>query len=288
MSPMARLLTLAIRNEADDQGVFEWKPVTIKMRLMPADNVDVSELLAEMEANNQVRRFEWGGRQFGVIRNFGKFQRPKKPNKVHFLPHELRTYASPDGEGSEEVPDQFPTDTEIPPQMEEVVGNEEIDISLNSRACGTSPRQQCMSEKQREADAEFEHWWLAYPRRVGKGKARKSYRTARANTDAETLLAATKRYADSVASKDPEFIAHPATWLNGERWLDEPARKPPEPTAGAPPPSPTEYDGSDAKLAEMWNAGKRNLPQFHNPQIMARLRARFTLAEDPPAGRRTA
>jgi hypothetical protein len=30
------------------------------------------------------------------------------------------------------------------------------------------------------------------------------------------------RYAKSVEGSDPKFVAHPATWLNGERWDDEP------------------------------------------------------------------
>lgn len=61
-----------------------------------------------------------------------------------------------------------------------------------------------------------------------------------------------------------------------------------DPPATVVAPSPTEYEGSDAKLAELWNAGKRGLPQFNNPQIMARLRAKYQLADVPPAGRRTA
>ena len=35
--PTARLLALGLRNEADDQGIFEWKPLTLKMRLFAAD-----------------------------------------------------------------------------------------------------------------------------------------------------------------------------------------------------------------------------------------------------------
>ena len=38
VSPLARLLALGLRNEADDEGVFPWKPVTLRMRLLPADN----------------------------------------------------------------------------------------------------------------------------------------------------------------------------------------------------------------------------------------------------------
>jgi hypothetical protein len=91
-SPFARLLAIAIRNEADDQGVFEWKPLQIKMRLFPADNVDVSALLAELSATDQVSRFEVSGKAYGAIRNFRRFQRPEKPKAVHPLPETMRVY----------------------------------------------------------------------------------------------------------------------------------------------------------------------------------------------------
>ena len=297
MSPHARLLTLAVRNEADDQGVFEWKPVTLKMRLMPNDNVDVAALLGEMEANNQVLRFEHAGRHYGAIRNFRRYQRPKKPNSVHFLPEELRTYVGLKGDGSEstevddeEVPHQFGTDGEEPPQREEVGdnGSEEIDLSPNSRAAGTSPRQQRMVEEQRALDAEFERWWLAYPLRVAKGKARKLYLKIRAKLDADTLEAAARRYAAAVAGKDPEFIAHPTTWLNGERWLDEPpAPKPPNASAPGIAANPLEYEGSDRALAEMWNAGKRTHPKLNSPDVIRRLETKGLIAR-PTDHRRTA
>ena len=34
--------------ESDDAGVFEWKPLQIKMRIFPADAVDVAAMLAEL------------------------------------------------------------------------------------------------------------------------------------------------------------------------------------------------------------------------------------------------
>src|SRR4051812_41607200 len=82
-SPVARLLAIALRNEADDGGVFEWKPVQIKMRLLPGDNCEVNQLLAELEAADLIKPYEIGGRRFGVIRNFTKYQRPKFPKLVH-------------------------------------------------------------------------------------------------------------------------------------------------------------------------------------------------------------
>jgi uncharacterized protein YdaU (DUF1376 family) len=79
--------------------------------------------------------------------------------------------------------------------------------------------------------AEFEEFYSAYPRKVGKGQARKAYATARRKVDHATLLAAAKRYAVD-PSRKPEYTPHPATWLNGERWLD----KPEAPTAYRPRP----------------------------------------------------
>ena len=66
-----------------------------------------------------------------------------------------------------------------------------------------------------EFDQEF---WPAYPKKVGKGQARKAFKAARKKSDLQTLL-------DGIAGIDasePRYIPHPATWLNGERWLDQP------------------------------------------------------------------
>lgn len=108
-SPHARLLLIGLWTEADDQGVFEWKPLTLKARILPVDAVDIPVLLAELEALNFIRGYEHNGRRYGAVRNFRRYQRPKKPNAAHFIPAELRTYVALDEESSE------PTDDETPP-----------------------------------------------------------------------------------------------------------------------------------------------------------------------------
>ena len=67
----------------------------------------------------------------------------------------------------------------------------------------------------------FDAFWSEVPRKVAKGNARKAYRSALKKADAQSILDGMKRYAASVKGKDPKYIAHPATWLNGERWADE-------------------------------------------------------------------
>jgi hypothetical protein len=101
VSAHARLLGIGIWTESDDCGAFEWKPLTLKMRLFPADGVDIGALLAELETADLIRRYEHGGRQFGAVRNFMRFQRPKKPKSVHFMPVEFRTYVGQNAGGSE-------------------------------------------------------------------------------------------------------------------------------------------------------------------------------------------
>ena len=70
---------------------------------------------------------------------------------------------------------------------------------------------------------EFQIWYSRYPRCAGRGQAIRAYRAARKKTDADTLLAAVERFRGQVAGKDKEFVCFPATWLNGERWLDDTA-----------------------------------------------------------------
>lgn len=73
--------------------------------------------------------------------------------------------------------------------------------------------------------AEFEGWYLHYPRKVGKKQAELAYRRARKSATAAELMAGVMRYA---AERDQEtdphrrakFTAHPSSWLNAGRWAD--------------------------------------------------------------------
>jgi len=71
------------------------------------------------------------------------------------------------------------------------------------------------------SDGDFDKFWQSVPRKVGKGQARKAYRAALKKTDAETIQIGIEKFAASVIGKDPTYIAHPSSWLNGERWDDE-------------------------------------------------------------------
>ena len=71
----------------------------------------------------------------------------------------------------------------------------------------------------------FEDFWARYPRKVGKQAARKAWeRLDLGNGLLERIMQAVLDHRQSEAwTKDNgQFIPHPATWLNGKRWEDEP------------------------------------------------------------------
>lgn len=135
----AQVLFIGLWTECDDQGAFEWNPVKLKMRIVPVHHVEVSELLAELQAANMVRSYSHEGRKLGAVRNFTRFQRPKKPNSVYFMPPEFRTYAGLTTDSSE--PDEperppVPQKSEKSPQME---GRGEKEGGKGKEAPSTSP-----------------------------------------------------------------------------------------------------------------------------------------------------
>lgn len=138
LSAYARLMLMGLWNECDDKGIFEWKPLTLKMRLLPADNVDAAELLNEIAASGAVKKYDLSGKSYGAVRNFGKFQRPKKPNDIYPATAEILAFCCVSSEPSSDepatVPNQFPTSGEIAPQMEDGggKGKEELEAKASS------------------------------------------------------------------------------------------------------------------------------------------------------------
>jgi hypothetical protein len=74
-------------------------------------------------------------------------------------------------------------------------------------------------------DAGFARFWAAYPRKTAKADARKAFTKAWRKLppfDEDEILAGGLERAKA-GWVDAQFIPHAATWLNGERWQDEPA-----------------------------------------------------------------
>ena len=69
----------------------------------------------------------------------------------------------------------------------------------------------------------FDAWWQRYPRKVAKPAARKSFGKAiKSGATVDELHAGLTKWLPYWAAKgETEFIPHPATWLNQERWNDD-------------------------------------------------------------------
>lgn len=70
---------------------------------------------------------------------------------------------------------------------------------------------------------EFDEFWSAYPRKVGKPKARSAFAAAVARALPSDVIAGAERLRDD-PNRDPSdaFTPHPTTWLNRDGWEDPP------------------------------------------------------------------
>lgn len=77
------------------------------------------------------------------------------------------------------------------------------------------------NKKRERALAAFAEFWTAYPNKTGKPVAQRSYLKAIRSTPPEVILDGLRRY---IASKPPDRPwLNPSTFLNQERWADQPA-----------------------------------------------------------------
>lgn len=69
----------------------------------------------------------------------------------------------------------------------------------------------------------FDAFWAAYPNKVGKRAAEKSFASARKRSSVQAIMDGLLLY---VCKADDRPWCNPATWLNQDRWHDRPAQTP--------------------------------------------------------------
>lgn len=242
-SPLARVLYIGLWTDADDQGVFEWKPLQIKMRLLPGDMADAPTLLGELSDAGLIATYDVSGRRYGAIKQFRKYQRPKKPNALHPLPAAWRDFvclsdpsSEPEAAEDDEVPNHFPTEGEIAPQMEDGGEKEEEDAnaSLSPEPADKTPQ---------DVPDQFEACWKAYPHIKGRSSRPKALRVWRGIPASikPQMLGAIGRFARE--GREPKAECGAAgmhVWLRDEKYRDW--------LAGSDPPAlaPVAWNGPEA------------------------------------------
>lgn len=114
----------------------------------------------------------------------------------------------------------------------------------------------------------FNEWYSAYPHKVGRGQAMKAFPKALAKADLQTLIDGVQRYIKT-KPKDVSW-ANPATWLNGERWADQPASSGASPAPARPrsfftadAPAKIPFDPAHAIAAFNIAAERHGLPKIY-------------------------
>lgn len=111
--------------------------------------------------------------------------------------------------------------------------------SPSSAGADEAPPASKPKNKPRTLPPGFDAFWANYPRRVGRIAAEKAYAKALTMGATPELLAEMATiYTRASSTSEPQFVKHPATWLNAGCWEDEPTRplSPPSPreTASCP------------------------------------------------------
>lgn len=73
----------------------------------------------------------------------------------------------------------------------------------------------------RDGDPAWEAFWTAYPRKTGKGQARRAFPAALDKVDGDVTVLVSAALAYTRTLSELRYACHPATWLRGERWLDD-------------------------------------------------------------------
>lgn len=195
----------------DDEGRGRDDVRLIKAALYPLDDDVALSMLADdlkqLDHVGCICRYEVDGKTYMHAPGWEDHQRVSHPTPSKF-PRCSRHDPEPSGVDPEEFgkpPEEFVSPPE--PLRPERKGREQGKEGKGTRAA-TSP------------DPLFDEFWTAYPRKTDKGNARKAWVKATKEHDPQALIAAARVYAAS--KPEPKFTAHPSTWLNGERWDDQP------------------------------------------------------------------
>lgn len=189
----------------DDYGRGDARPAIIKGRVFPLrDRVttkDVEIALHALAAKGCISLYDVGGKSYFWFPSWNKHQRirnqvPKFPEPPAAICGELQQSAATCGE--------LRLETKPTINQKEL----EIETETNSRKRGD-----LLTER-------FDAFWSAYPKKVGKGEAKKAF--AKVKVSLDVLLEAISQQKKSRQWQEDggRFIPNPSTWLNQERWGD--------------------------------------------------------------------
>lgn len=210
LSPLARLLYIALWCEADREGRLRWKPATFKMRYLPAEQVSVIDLCQELIDRGLVITY-----QVPIDKEIEK-NRELFDNSLDTLAYIPKFYLHQQI-NNREAPSVLPS-----PLSEPRV----IHASTTRR---NAPSGEGKGKERKEStrvttrEAEFDKFWAIYPRKDSKVQAEKAFAKLSPNEQlfAEILEGVGRAETSEQWRKDDgKFIPYASTWLNQRKWED--------------------------------------------------------------------
>ena len=86
LSPLARLLYIALWTEADREGRMYWRPGNFKLRFLPGDNCDINALCEELLESGLVVTYVVDGKTYAEIPTFTRHQAINNRERESILP----------------------------------------------------------------------------------------------------------------------------------------------------------------------------------------------------------
>lgn len=224
---MARLFLIGMWNEADDYGLFEWKPTRLKMRLAPNDAIDAAAIMDELAAAGFLVRLDRDGKALGLVKNFRKFQRPKTPSSP-LVPLDDAILSIIGIDKPADVPQSHRSPSPVPPQPSPDDGEKSPQMEDGGgRMEGEGEKFASLTQARVRAD-DFAELWSAYPHPPNASRKLAEAAWARVAGEAPeraALMRAVAGYRRWIEAETARRggrsvpVCHAANWLSEQRWV---------------------------------------------------------------------
>lgn len=193
---LARILFAGLWTIADREGRLEDRPKKIRAEVLPYDEFDCDSYLNLLADKGFIIRYKSSENQYIQIVNFQKHQNPHVKEAESTIP----------------APDKNSSSNSL---NRNEPGLNPLTDSLNLIPLTLKPEPRALS-----VPNPFAVWYEKYPHKIGRAAAEKSFWKAMHHGTEEDLTEGLDRY---IRSKPPDRPwCNPATWLNQQRWKDEP------------------------------------------------------------------
>jgi predicted phage replisome organizer len=132
------------------------------------------------------------------------------------------------------IPELIGSETDSAERVRRLRQNKALQCNTDVTSCNTEIDKEKELETEKELEynmcgtltahiiknSDFDTFWSAYPKKVGKDKALSAWNKKKNKPHIELIIEAVQRYKLSKTVRDG-FVCHPTTWINEGRWSDE-------------------------------------------------------------------